>query len=423
MRIASHAKHKHTSRRMVMPAAAIVAVLALALPFNAMADSGVDVSNWQGCVNAPRAQSAKSAGTSFGIVKATEGTGFTDNTADCTMTGLAQAGIRRAVYHFARPEYGNSPEAEADWFLSQTRGYVSQGVLPILDWEPGGGQKGNVAWAKRWLDRVAAAWGTKPLIYMSASTISAGDWTPVARADYGLWVAGYPNGYAGDRLRDPGAPPYPLGPWPFAAAWQYSSSGSVPGIGERIDVDWFYGDAVTWSKYANAPLPAAPAVTPSRPVPAPVQSTPKGDASIIASAVIRGEYGNDPQRHALLGSRYGEIMAVVNRRLSGTSVTGSSYYTVRSGDYLSKIWPSTWPTVAALNGLRPPYVIYVGQRLRTSGSTATASAVTSSGTYRIQSGDTLGKLATRWGASVSYLARINHITNINRIYAGQTLRH
>lgn len=169
---------------------------------------------------------------------------------------------------------------------------------------------------------MAQAWGTKPLIYMSASTISAGDWTPVARADYGLWVACYPNGYAGDRLRDPGTPPYPLGPWSFAAAWQYSSSGSVPSIGERIDVDWFYGDVVAWSKYANAPLSAAPAPEPGNPAPAPVQSTPQGRAGQIASAVIRGEYGNDPQRRALLGGRYDEVMGIVNQQLSGGAASG-----------------------------------------------------------------------------------------------------
>lgn len=414
--ISSQARHKRPPRRTLMPAAAILAVLALALPPSAMADSGVDVSNWQGCVNAPRAQSAKSAGTSFGIVKATEGVNFTDGSADCTMTGLAQAGIRRAVYHFARPEYGNSPEAEADWFLSQTRGYVGQGVLPVLDWEPGGGQKGNVAWAKRWLDRVSAAWGVKPLIYMSASTISMGDWTPVANADYGLWVAGYPNGYAGDRLRNPGQPPYSLGPWPFAAAWQYSSSGSVPGIGDRIDVDWFYGDAVTWAKYANAPLPAAPAVTPGRPVPAPVQSTPKGDAGTIASAVIRGEYGNDPQRHALLGSRYDEVMDIVNQRLSGSSASGTGYYTVQPGDYLSRIWPSSWRSIAALNGLTPPYLIYPGQRLSTTGAPASGRSVV------VRPGDTLTGIAARLGVSASSLHGYRS-GNPNLIYTGETLAY
>lgn len=169
----------------------------------AFADSGVDVSNWQGCANSARAQAAKNSGTNFAFVKATESNGFTDRNAACSMAGFEAVGVRRGVYHFARPDLGNSPEAEADWFVSQTKEWIGKGVLPVLDWEPDGVSKTYVWWAKRWLDRVASAYGTKPLIYMSASVIRAADWTPVARADYGLWVAGYPRGYATDRLRNP----------------------------------------------------------------------------------------------------------------------------------------------------------------------------------------------------------------------------
>lgn len=39
--------------------------------------------------------------------------------------------------------------------------------------------------------------------------------------------------------------------------------------------------------------------------------------------MIRGEYGNDPQRHALLGNRYDEVMAVVNERLRGNTGGGT----------------------------------------------------------------------------------------------------
>jgi len=113
----------------------------------------------------------------------------------------------RGAYHFARPDLGNSPEAEADWFVSQTRGYMHDGVIPVLDWEPSGSYKTWSWWALRWLQRVEAAWGVKPMIYMSASVIQMTDWTSVANGNYGLWVAGYPRGYAGETLRDPGPCP------------------------------------------------------------------------------------------------------------------------------------------------------------------------------------------------------------------------
>lgn len=43
-------------------------------------------------------------------------------------------------------------------------------------------------------------------------------------------------------------------------------------------------------------------------------------------------------------------------------------------------------------------------------------------TYRIQSGDTLSKLASRFGTTVSELARANNIKNPDLIYAGANLK-
>src|SRR5687767_11274506 len=43
-------------------------------------------------------------------------------------------------------------------------------------------------------------------------------------------------------------------------------------------------------------------------------------------------------------------------------------------------------------------------------------------TYRIQSGDTLGALATRFNTTVNALAQQNGIANPNLIYAGQVLQ-
>lgn len=405
--------------------AACCALLMLATPGIANADTGVDVSNWQGCINSSRAASAKAAGTSFAFVKVTEGAGYTDKSADCSMTGFAAAGIRRGVYHFARPDLNSNPDKEADWFINQTKGYVNQGVIPVLDWEPGGSYNGWTWWAKRWLDRVAAAWGTKPMIYMSASVIKAGDWSAVANADYGLWVAGYPRGYAGDKLRDPGNVPYSVSPWSFAAAWQYSSSGSVAGIGGAIDVNFFYGDAVTWAKYAGQsdtkPV-TPPAVTPSEPTP----SEPTGDTDTLARAVIRGEYGNMPQRKQLLGSRFAEVQARVNQLLStGSTSSGSSggtSVTVRSGDTMSAIAKRTglWPLSAWSVPSGNLNVIYPGQTVTYRGGSTSSGSSATTRRHTVRAGETLGQIAAANGVSVSQIKGYRS-GNPNLIYPGETL--
>lgn len=383
-----HGRHARAKPRYGRIGVGVLAALAMLIPGAAYADAGFDNASWQGCYNA---QAAKDSGASFSITKITEGTYYVNPSAGCQLQANRAAGLRIGAYGYARPEYGNSPEAEADFFntQSQARGLVHAGVIPFLDWEPPASQRGNTEWAKRWLDRVASYWGTKPIIYMSASTISAGDWRNVAGADYGLWVAGYPRGYAGERLRDPGAPPYSVAPWTFAAAWQYSSSGHVPGVGTAVDVNWFYGDAGTWARYANAPVGTQP--NPVTPSPTPQQGAPVGDANSIAAAVIRGDYGNDPQRHALLGNLYDEVMAVVNERLRGGS--GGGVYVVRPGDCLSAVFGGSWPTVARINGIRAPYTIYPGQRLSTGGGNGGGAGRS----VTVRPGDTLSGIASRLG--------------------------
>ena len=411
----SHVRHARAKPRGPRIMVGLLAVLAMLAPGVANADAGFDNASYQGCYDA---QAAKASGASFSITKITEGTGYVNPAADCQLASNRAAGLRLGAYAYARPEYGNSPEVEADFFNAQAdaRGLVHAGVIPFLDWEPPASHRGDTQWAKRWLDRVASHWGTKPIIYMSASTISAGDWSAVAGADYGLWVAGYPRGYTGERLRDPGAPPYSVAPWPFATAWQYSSTGHVPGVGTAVDVNWWYGDAGTWAKYANAPIGTQP--NPVSPAPTPSQGAPVGDVGSLATAVIRGEYGNNPQRHALLGNRYDEVMAVVNERLQGGSGGGGGpgVYVVRSGDCLSAVFGGSWPVIAQLNGIRAPYVIHPGQRLATGNGGGGGRTVT------VQRGDTLSGIAARLGIPQSRLHGYRS-GNPSLIYAGEVLHY
>ena len=411
----SHARHARAKPRYARIGIGVVAALAMLTPGVAWADAGFDNASYQGCYNA---QAARASGASFSITKITEGTHYVNPAADCQLQANRAAGLRIGAYGYARPEKGNSPEAEADFFnaQAQARGLVHAGVIPFLDWEPPAPHNRDTNWAKRWLDRVSAYWGTKPIIYMQASNVTAGDWRAVAGADYGLWVAGYPRGYQGERLRDPGAPPYSVAPWPFAAAWQYSSSGHVPGVGNAVDVNWWYGDAGTWAKYANAPVGTQP--NPVSPSPTPAQGAPVGDANSIATAVIRGEYGNDPQRHALLGDRYDEVMAVVNERLRGGSGggTGSGVYVVRPGDCLSAVFGGSWPVVARLNGIRAPYTIYPGQRLSTGGGHGGGRSVT------VRRGDTLSGIAARLGIPQGQIHGYRS-GNPDLIYPGEVLSY
>ena len=96
--------------------------------------------------------------------------------------------------------------------------------------------------------------------------------------------------------------------------------------------------------------------------------------------------------------------------------SGQTYYVVK-GDTLRKIAARFGTTVDAILKLNPgitnPNVIYVGQAI-----TIPAGATT----YIVQKGDTLRIIANRFGTTVDALLKLNpKITNANLIYVGQVI--
>jgi len=106
----------------------------------------------------------------------------------------------------------------------------------------------------------------------------------------------------------------------------------------------------------------------------------------------------------------------------GCPVRGSSTYIVQRGDTLYSIarrFGTTYRALAALNGLRYPYTIYVGQRLTISGSGAPTPP--SQRIHIVQRGDTLWSIALRYGTTPWAIAAANGLRNLNLIYVGQRL--
>jgi LysM repeat protein len=101
-------------------------------------------------------------------------------------------------------------------------------------------------------------------------------------------------------------------------------------------------------------------------------------------------------------------------------------YTVGAGDTLGSIATSYGTTVSALaaaNALANPNLIYAGQILSLGAVASPTAGTTSadSGSYTVQSGDTLGSIAAAHGTTVAALAAVNGLANPNLIYRGQVL--
>lgn len=298
---------------------------------------GIDISPFQ-------STDAGDEAPDFVIVKATEGTGYVAPTCDAQYQHAKTIGKKLGVYHFARPDLCGAKD-EARYFVNNIKGYIGEAIL-VLDWEQPGTQW-NVAWAKEWLDEVKNLTGIKPLIYMSANIVNSYDWSSVAKADYGLWIAGYPDNR--DSWNVPYFP-YSTGAWNGAAMWQYSSGNG------RLDHDIFYGDKAAWDAYATAKGKVEPS-------PAPARKTNEQ----IADEVIAGKWGNGADRKARLeaaGYDYSAIQKIVNQKLG---VNDRQYYTVQPGDNLSTIaakYGTTWQQLQSWNKIQNPSLIFPGQILR-----------------------------------------------------------
>jgi LysM repeat protein len=133
--------------------------------------------------------------------------------------------------------------------------------------------------------------------------------------------------------------------------------------------------------------------------------------------------------------------------IGGTPISndfpGTVYHTVQSGDTvgrLADLYGSSIDAIIAVNGLNQSAFIKVGQGLAipvrlaapaTSTPTITpivpvvptfpADGSSNNTGYVVQRGDTLFRIAARFNTTITTLAQLNGITNVNLIYAGQRL--
>ena len=118
---------------------------------------------------------------------------------------------------------------------------------------------------------------------------------------------------------------------------------------------------------------------------------------------------------------------------SSTATTTAGTYTVKAGDTLSAIasrYSTSSSTLALLNSLSNPNLIYVGQVLKVSSNASTSSStsssanstVTTAASYTVKAGDTLSAIAAKYGTTYQALASTNSISNPNDIYVGQVIK-
>lgn len=338
---------------------------------------GIDVSRWQGIIDWQRVKGhvdfamIKIGGSDVGF--------YQDGMAVRNVLEARMNHVPIGFYVYLGGAASVEDEVKHIKNLIHNIGGIKSGEVFALDWEES--HHNEVAYVKGIAKGLIDAGVKPPLIYMSLSRVTSNDWRPLVAMNCGLWVAAWgDNDAVPEKHEVPGSDE-----WPFWAMWQYSSTGTVPGISGRVDQNLFNGTVEVFKKYGTA----GRGVT----MPSPVNS----------SRVV--------------------------------SPSGTTEYVVQAGDTLSGIaarFNKRWQQLWDLNRDRvsQPNRIYTGQKLRVWGDgkknpqkpTATHA---STKTYEVQHGDTLSGIAAKLGYAnwlLLYEANRNIISDPDLIRVGQKLR-
>ena len=256
-------------------------------------------------------------------MKASEGTGLVDETYATNRAQAKAVGLSVGAYHFGRPDATPGDAiAEADHFLATAQ--IAAGELrPVLDLEDSGGLSTPdlQAWVQAFLVRIYERAAVPGVIYVSPNFWKSrmGDSTWFAMNGYRtVWVAHWTGG---PTAIVPGANWGGQG-WTF---WQYTSSGTVPGITGRVDLNRYNGLDLTPVLLTSTPfIPAEPVVpvTPSISLTTSAPTPPGAQSPVI-------DWGQD----LVLGAKFGG---------SGGSGANRSLQLEGSLDHL------TWAPIATL---------------------------------------------------------------------------
>ena len=166
----------------------------------------------------------KAAGVTTAIIKATEGTGYTNPFYAQDVAGAKSVGIDVLAYHFA--SWGLAA-AEVEHFIS-----VAGNLARVLDIETGT----NVTWIRAFLQGLGVAQG-QCMTYGSASTLK----DIYAQIPSLAWPAAYGQNYPG-----------------WGVLWQFTSSATVAGISGNVDESRWYGTETQYDELFEIYDPTPP---------------------------------------------------------------------------------------------------------------------------------------------------------------------
>ncbi|MES2666567.1 MAG: GH25 family lysozyme [Pseudomonadota bacterium] len=201
---------------------------------------GIDVSRYQTSIDW---RTARANGVNFAFIKALEGVENVDPMFREHWNAAGRAGVPRGAYHFF---YHCAPAAQQARAFIRTVPRSATALPPVLDmeWTPFSPtcttrRDGATirAEARIFLDIVGAHYGKRPVIYTSVDFFRDNDLGQIRGVDFWLRaVAKHPSDL------------YPGQTWTF---WQYTSTGIVPGVPGKADINVFAGSRADWAEWVG----------------------------------------------------------------------------------------------------------------------------------------------------------------------------
>lgn len=202
---------------------------------------GIDVSRWQGIINWPMV----AGNVQFAMIKigGSDQGFYQDGQAVRNALEARAANIPHGFYVYLGGAGSVADEINHIKNLINNIGGLRPGESIALDWEEN--HPDEVGYVYGIVRGLIDAGLPAPFIYMNLAYVKRNDWKRLAEMNCALWVAAW-----GNNDDKPDTAP-PSDEWPFWAIWQYSSTGTVPGISGRVDMNLFNGEVEQFNKYGS----------------------------------------------------------------------------------------------------------------------------------------------------------------------------
>lgn len=419
-------------KRLLLGALLGASILLQSTAYAAVGDQGVDWSRYQGANGVFGYSHDKFAICQIGGVN---GGGIYGQTTYETQVASAIAQGKRAHTYIWYQVGGNASLGEQvlNTFLPQVQ--TPKGSIVALDYESGASadKQANTNAILHGMRMIKAA-GYTPMYYSGKPYTVANVYVDQIIREFpnSLWMAAYPD------YNVTPTPNYNVFPsMDGVAIYQFTSTYIAGGLDGNIDLTGITDNGYT---KGNNPETQTPAInqgqqadnTPKSDIASGNQVKVKFSANVWATGEaipswVKGRTYNVAQ---VSGNRV--LLAGINSWINKADVEiisvssapiqapATNTYTVRSGDTLSSIaakFGTNYQTLASLNGISNPNLIYAGQVLRVNGSASAGSVY-----YTVRAGDNLSAIASRYGTSYQSIAALNGLANPNLIFAGQTLK-